>query len=68
MHDDPATNETPAPAAPARRPTLARLFLEYLKISAFVVGGGYAIIAVADETFGRRLKWLPPVSREVSWC
>ena len=55
-HDsaDPAAD----PAAPARRPTLARLFLEYLKISTFVVGGGYAIIAVADETFGRKLRWL----------
>lgn len=35
-----------------------RLFLEFLKISAFVVGGGYAIAAVADEVFGRKLKWL----------
>lgn len=34
------------------------LFWEFLKISLFVVGGGYAIIVVADEVFGRRLKWL----------
>ena len=34
------------------------LFWEFLKISFFVVGGGYAIIVVADEVFGRRLKWL----------
>ena len=58
MRTDPATNDAAGPAAPARRPTLARLFVEYLRISAFVVGGGYAIIAVADETFGRRLRWL----------
>ena len=34
------------------------LFWEFLKISLFVVGGGYAIIVVADEVFGRKLKWL----------
>ena len=28
------------------------------KIALFVVGGGYAILAVANEVFGRRLKWL----------
>jgi Chromate transport protein ChrA len=37
---------------------LARLFWEELKISALVVGGGYAIVMVADVVFGRRLKWL----------
>ena len=36
----------------------ARLFWEWFKIALFVVGGGYAIIAVADDVFGRRLKWL----------
>ena len=36
----------------------ARLFWEFFKISLFVVGGGYAIAAVADEVFGRKLKWL----------
>ena len=35
-----------------------RLFWEWFKIAFFVVGGGYAIIVVADEVFGRRLKWL----------
>ena len=35
-----------------------RLFWEFFKISLFVVGGGYAIIVVADEIFGRKLKWL----------
>lgn len=34
------------------------LFWEFLKISLFVLGGGYAIIAVANEVFGRKLKWL----------
>ncbi len=35
-----------------------RLFWEWFKIALFVVGGGYAIIVVADDVFGRRLKWL----------
>ncbi|MBQ9727305.1 MAG: chromate transporter [Kiritimatiellae bacterium] len=58
MPNGTAANAAPDPATPARKPTPARLFFEYLKISAFVVGGGYAIIAVADEVFGRRLRWL----------
>ena len=37
---------------------LPRLFWEVFRIALFVVGGGYAIIVVADEVFGRRLKWL----------
>lgn len=37
---------------------LLTLFYEYFKISLFIVGGGYAIIIVADEVFGSRLKWL----------
>lgn len=40
------------------RPCLhARLFFEMFKIALFVVGGGYAIIAVADDVFSRRLRW-----------
>ena len=35
-----------------------RLFWEWFKIAFFVVGGGYAIIVVADDVFGRRLKWI----------
>jgi len=35
-----------------------RLFWEWFKIALFVVGGGYAIIVVADEVFGRKLKWI----------
>ncbi len=46
------------PSAPSRRRVLLRLFLEFSKVSLFVVGGGYAIIVAADEAFGRRLKWL----------
>ena len=40
-----------------RAKTLWRLFWEFFKIALFVVGGGYAIIVVADDVFGRRLKW-----------
>ena len=36
---------------------LSRLFFEMFKIALLVVGGGYAIIAVADDTFSRKLKW-----------
>ena len=41
-----------------RRQILITLFIEYFKISLFIVGGGYAIIIAADDVFGRRLKWL----------
>ena len=37
---------------------LLTLFWEWFKIALFVVGGGYAIIVVADEVFGRKLRWL----------
>ena len=33
---------------------LVSLFWELFKISLFIIGGGYAIIAVADETFARK--------------
>ncbi len=33
------------------------LFWEMFKISLFVVGGGFAILAVADTVFSRKLKW-----------
>lgn len=36
---------------------LLLLFKEMFLIALFVVGGGYAIIAVADEVFSRKLKW-----------
>jgi chromate transporter len=35
---------------------LLPLFWEWFKIALFVVGGGYAIIVVADEVFGRKRK------------
>ena len=37
---------------------LLRLFWEFFKISLLVVGGGYAIIVVADEVFGRKRRML----------
>lgn len=40
------------------RNILLRLFIEFFKIALFVVGGGYAIIVVADDVFGKKLKWL----------
>ncbi len=43
------------PAAPVR---IGALFRAFFRISLLVVGGGYAIAAAADETFGRRLRWL----------
>lgn len=42
----------------SERPGLFPLFWEWFKIALFVVGGGYAIIVVADEVFGRKRKWL----------
>ena len=33
-----------------------QLFAEFFKISLFVIGGGYAILAVADQAFAKR-KW-----------
>ena len=38
--------------------SLPLLFWEWFKIALFVVGGGYAIIVVADEVFGRKKKWI----------
>ena len=37
--------------------TCVRLFWEMFKIALCVVGGGFAILAVADEVFSRKLKW-----------
>ena len=36
------------------------LFWEMFKISLFVIGGGYSILAVADSVFSKRKKWLCP--------
>lgn len=36
---------------------LWRLFVEFFKLSLFVIGGGYAIIVAADDVFARKLKW-----------
>ena len=35
---------------------LFRIFFEFFKLSLFVIGGGYAIIAVADGSFAKK-KW-----------
>jgi chromate transporter len=35
-----------------------QLFWEFFKTSLFVVGGGYAIAAEANDKFGKRLRWL----------
>lgn len=37
--------------------TLFRLFFEMFKVALFVIGGGFAIIAVCDDLFSRKLKW-----------
>ena len=37
---------------------LATLFWDMFRISLFVVGGGYAIMAVADEHFSRKRGWI----------
>lgn len=34
------------------------LFFTFAKIAALVVGGGYAILPVVEETFARKYKWL----------
>lgn len=34
------------------------LFFEFLKIATFVVGGGFAILVVAEDVFAKRHKWL----------
>ncbi|MGN0844932.1 MAG: chromate transporter [Kiritimatiellia bacterium] len=49
---------SPAYLSMSRRKVLWTLFIEYFKISLFIVGGGYAIIIAADDVFGRKLKWL----------
>ena len=38
---------------------LIKLFFLFMKIALCVVGGGYAIIAAAEEVFEQKLKWLP---------
>jgi len=45
-------------SSPSKARVLWVLFFEFFKIASWVVGGGYAILAVADEVFTRKLKWL----------
>ena len=42
----------------SRFKTALTLFWEMFKIALFVVGGGYAILAVADRVFSQKLKWI----------
>ena len=39
-------------------PKLLSLFLSFLKIGAFTFGGGYAMIALLENEFVSRKKWL----------
>ncbi len=41
-----------------RRQVLWLLFFNFLKISTFVLGGGYAILIAADRVFVEKLRWL----------
>lgn len=41
------------------RKRLLTLFLLFMKIAICVVGGGYAIIAAAEEVFEEKRRWLP---------
>jgi chromate transporter len=41
-----------------RKRVLWLLFFHFLKISFFVVGGGYAIILAAENVFVKKLRWL----------
>lgn len=41
-----------------KKKRLLLLFLYFMKIAVFVVGGGYAIIAAAEDVFEQKLRWL----------
>ena len=41
-------------------PALLALFIDFLRLATFVIGGGYAIIAVADDLFSKKRRWLAP--------
>ena len=52
-------NENGVSARRKVRPAeLLVLFWEFFKIAALVVGGGYAILLVAEDVFAKKLKWL----------
>ena len=42
----------------SRKKAVWTLFFEFFKIATFVVGGGFAILVVAEDVFARRHKWL----------
>lgn len=48
------------PACESRTFSWTRLFWEMFRIAAFVIGGGYVILSVADRRFSEKLKWTRP--------
>lgn len=54
------SDNSPSAADCSSSRRLWRLFWEFFKIASLVVGGGYAILVVADDVFGRKLKWIQP--------
>lgn len=42
----------------SRKKAVWTLFFEFFKIATFVVGGGFAILVVAEDVFAKRHKWL----------
>ncbi len=42
----------------SRKKAIWILFFEFFKIATFVVGGGFAILIVAEDVFAKRHKWL----------
>lgn len=46
------------PGEISRKRAIWILFFEFLKIATFVVGGGFAILVVAEDVFSKRHKWL----------
>ena len=46
------------PGEMSRKRAIWILFFEFLKIATFVVGGGFAILVVAEDVFSKRHKWL----------
>ena len=46
------------PGEISRKRAIWILFFVFLKIATFVVGGGFAILVVAEDVFSKRHKWL----------
>ena len=41
-----------------KKKTIITLFFEFFKIASYVLGGGFAILVVAEDVFSKKLKWL----------